>query len=121
MNYVQIAKEVQTLSYTDKLALAQLLIQLARKEEEEKAPAKRAPGVTPTPFTPDLLDYAAAILRKQKPGTVKKLMNSLDAMHQFKGGISDSDKEALVRRLHAQGFLTVTANDRVVYQRAEAA
>lgn len=118
MNYDQIVKEARTLCYRDKLALAQLLIQTARKEEEENKPAKRDPLATPPASKPDTLHYTAAILRKQKPGTVKKLMNSLDAMHQFKGGISDSDKSALLRTLQAQRVLTITANNHIVYQSA---
>jgi hypothetical protein len=36
MTYNELSKEIQQLSYRDKFRLAQLLIQLARKEEEEQ-------------------------------------------------------------------------------------
>ena len=39
MTYNELSKEIQQLSYRDKFRLAQLLIQLARKEEEEQKPA----------------------------------------------------------------------------------
>lgn len=47
MKYEEIAKECENLSYRDKLRLAQLLIQLARKEEEEEYPIQRKPEEKP--------------------------------------------------------------------------
>lgn len=41
MNYDEIADLCEQLGYRDKLRLAQLLIQLARKEEEKKNPQER--------------------------------------------------------------------------------
>ncbi len=41
MKYEAIAKECEELSYRDKFRLAQLLIQLARKQEEEEYPVQR--------------------------------------------------------------------------------
>ncbi len=41
MTYSELAKEIEQLSYRDKFRLAQLLIQLARKEEEEQNPERR--------------------------------------------------------------------------------
>jgi hypothetical protein len=41
MTYNELSKEIQQLSYRDKFRLAQLLIQLARKEEEEQNPQRR--------------------------------------------------------------------------------
>lgn len=38
MNYNELSKQAEQLSYRDKLRLAQLLIQLARKEEEKQNP-----------------------------------------------------------------------------------
>ena len=43
MTYNELSEAEVGLSYRDKLRLAQLLIQLARKEEEEKYPKKQAP------------------------------------------------------------------------------
>ena len=39
MNYEQLEQSARTISYRDKLRLAQLLIQLARREEEQAHPA----------------------------------------------------------------------------------
>ena len=56
MTYNELSKEIQQLNYRDKFRLAQLLIQLARKEEEEQNPQRRQktwspqPGLTQTWF-----------------------------------------------------------------------
>ena len=42
MGYEEISEQAERLGYRDKLRLAQLLIQLARKEEEEHNPENRA-------------------------------------------------------------------------------
>jgi hypothetical protein len=47
LTYRELSREIEKLSYRDKFRLAQLLIQLARKEEEEQNPEqrqKRAPS-----------------------------------------------------------------------------
>ncbi|CAN2042306.1 hypothetical protein GMMP15_750004 [Candidatus Magnetomoraceae bacterium gMMP-15] len=41
LTYQEISKACEVLGYRDKLRLAQLLIQLARKEEEIQNPQKR--------------------------------------------------------------------------------
>jgi hypothetical protein len=49
MTYSELAKEIEQLSYRDKFRLAQQLIQLARKEEEEQNPERRLkPGPSPS-------------------------------------------------------------------------
>lgn len=54
MNYDEIAKLIESLGYRDKLRLAQLLIQLARKEEEGSHPEKRQ-GLSA--ISQDTVDY----------------------------------------------------------------
>ena len=41
MTYDELSRQVEQLSYRNKFRLAQLLIQLARKEEEEAPPGRR--------------------------------------------------------------------------------
>ena len=41
MTYSELSREIEKLSYRDKFRLAQLLIQVARKEEEEQNPEQR--------------------------------------------------------------------------------
>ena len=84
MNYNELSQHVEELSYRDKLRLAQLLIQLARKEEEQKreerntAPPSAPPG-------PELVPYVAARLKKLRPSKKQSLLNSIGAMFQFRG------------------------------------
>ena len=95
MTYSELAKEIEQLSYRDKFRLAQLLIQLARKEEEEQKPEQRQnPGPT-AKLDAELVQYVAGRLRKLKPSKKEALFNSIAAMFQFQGGISDGDKERM--------------------------
>lgn len=90
--YSELSKEVERLSYRDKFRLAQLLIQLARKEEEEQNPEQRPKRAPSARLDPELVQYVADRLRKLKPSKKKPLFNSIAAMFQFQGGISDGDK-----------------------------
>ena len=55
MAYNELSKQAEQLSYRDKLRLAQLLIQLARKEEEEQNPEKRETATASAPSDPELV------------------------------------------------------------------
>jgi len=111
MTYDELSKQAEQLSYRDKFRLAQLLIQLARKEEEEAHPERRQ--ITST-ANPDL-QYVADRVRKSKPSTKDKLMNLIGAMFQFKGGISDRDKEKIFSELHKARHIAVGDNGRIQY------
>jgi hypothetical protein len=52
MTYTERSKEVEKLSYRDEFRLAQPLIQLARKEEEEQNPERRQSGEDVRPSLP---------------------------------------------------------------------
>jgi hypothetical protein len=115
MTYSELAKEIEQLSYRDKFRLAQLLIQLARKEEEEQNPERRQkPGPSPK-LDPELVQYVADRLRKLKPSKKEALFNSIAAMFQFQGGISDGDKERMFSELQKRGHIVVAGNGRVQY------
>lgn len=80
MNYDEIAKLIEPLRYRDKLRLAQLLIQLARKEEEGARPEKRkSQGV----ISQDTIEYVYERLLKLRPTRRPALLNSIGAMYQF--------------------------------------
>jgi hypothetical protein len=98
MTYNELSKEIEQLSYRDKFRLAQLLIQLARKEEEEQNPEQRQTAGASTKFDPELVQYVADRLRKLKPSKKEALFNSIGAMFQFQGGISESDTWSGVRQ-----------------------
>ena len=112
MDYDEIAVLCEQLSYRDKFRLAQLLIQLARKEEEEKKPDGRKPTIKDS-LT---IEYVTERLLKSKPAKKTALLNFIGAMFQFQGGISDSDKEAIVGELQKRKILSIDSNGRVTYR-----
>ncbi len=111
MGYEEIVKLCGQLPYRDKFRLAQLLIQLARKEEEEKSPENRkaAQGELGS------IEYVAERLLKSKPGKKVALLNFIGAMFQFQGGISDKDKETIVAELQKKKWLDIDNSGRVSY------
>jgi hypothetical protein len=115
MTYKEIAIHIETLSYRDKLRLAQLLIQLARKEEEEQNPAKREASVPSNALSPKDIQYVAERLLKLKPTKKTTLLNSIGAMFQFQGGISDADKEKIVTELQRQRHIIIDQKGHVSY------
>jgi hypothetical protein len=115
MTYNEISKQIEQLSYRDKLRLAQLLVQLARKEEEEQNPEQRKATSSTGPTDPELLQYVAERLRKLRPSKKETLLNSIGAMFQFQGGISDDDKEKILSELLKQRKITIDENNRVIY------
>jgi hypothetical protein len=116
MTYNELSKEINELSYRDKFRLAQLLIQLARKEEENQNPEKRqaAPSAK---LDPELIQYVAERLRKLrfKPSKKETLLNSIGAMFQFQGGMSDGDKDRMFSELQKRRYIVLTENGRIQY------
>jgi len=115
MNNNELSKEIEHPSYRDKFRLAQLLIQLARKEEEEQNPEQRQSSGASAKFDPELVQYVADRLRKLKPSKKEGLFNSIGAMFQFQGGISDGDKERIFLELEKQRHIVVGENNRIKY------
>jgi hypothetical protein len=115
--YSELSKEIEQLSYRDKFRLAQLLIQLARKEEEEQNTEHRQKGGPSARLDPDLVQYVADRLQKLKPSKKNSLFNSMAAMFQFQGGLSDGDKERMFSELQKRGHIVVAENGRVQYPR----
>ena len=115
MNYKELSEQAEQLSYRDKLRLAQLLVQLARKEEEEQNPEKRESETTLKLSDPKLVKYVADRIRKLKPSKKDGLLNSIGAMFQFQGGISDSDKEKMFTELVKKHHITVSENNHIHY------
>lgn len=109
MDYDDIELAAREISYRDKLRLAQLMIQLARREEEEANPARRKPS------EPSLAEYAAPRLRKLKPRNRTGLLNSINAMFQFRGGITDADTKVLVRELSRDHGISIDEAGHVLY------
>jgi hypothetical protein len=113
--YDEIAASAEQLSYRDKLRLAQLLIQLARKEEEESHPTKRQSVAPEKAMEPELIEYVASRLKKLKPGKKDAVFNSIGAMFQFQGGVSERDKEQLLAELTRRRLITMDSTGRISY------
>ena len=118
MSYDVIALACEQLSYRDKLRLAQLLIQTARKEEENTNPINRTvpepvKKVKRTPDSPKekiTIEYVIERLLKLRPVRKTSLSNSIKAMFQFQGGISDSDIEKIISELQKLKYIKIEEN-----------
>jgi hypothetical protein len=114
MNYDELANEAVGLSYRDKFRLAQLLIQLARKEEEGQNPEER-PVAPEKENSSKMTEYVAKRIRKLRPAKKDSLLNSISAMFQFQGGISESDRNRVVAELQKKHHIRIEANNHVSY------
>jgi hypothetical protein len=123
MKYDEIVKHCEGLGYRDKLRLTQLLLQTARKEEELQNPqtrknikAGKPKSINEEP-TEDInsIHYVMDRLAKLRPSKKKTLLNSIRAMYQFQGAISEDDQETIIKKLELSKFLKVESNNRVTY------
>ncbi|MCI5208306.1 MAG: hypothetical protein D3910_05830 [Candidatus Electrothrix sp. ATG2] len=122
MNYDEIALVCEKLDYRDKLRLSQLLIQLARKEEENQNPQVRTAtkenkannNVTEGKNEVNSLQYVIDRLLKLRPAKKKTLLNSIKAMYQFQGGVSEKDQEVIIKKLVKKRIIQID-NNRVTY------
>ena len=64
---------------------------------------------------PELVQYVDDRLKKLKPSKKEALLNSIGAMFQFQGGISDADKEKLFSELLKKRHIAVSENNRISY------
>lgn len=123
MEYDEIAKHCESLGYRDKFRLSQILIQLARKEEEIQNPQTRqnikekvTKQISDEPTTDiNSIQYVIDRLAKLRPSKKKSLLNSIAAMYQFQGSISEKDQEMIVQKLEQKKFLNIDKNNRVTY------
>lgn len=123
MKYDELAKHCEILGYRDKLRLSQLLIQFARKEEELQNPQNRSNIIenkektTIEELATDInsIQYVIERLNKLRPSKKKTLMNSIMAMYQFQGAISEDDQETIIDKLEKNKFLKIESNNRVTY------
>ena len=108
MTYDDIVAAAAKLGYRDKLKLAQSLIQQARREEENSSPIE---GNV-------LFEEAGAIaarLKKLQPKSVAAVKNSIAAMYQFRGGVSEADVVAVLPALACHG-VRIDSESRVSYR-----
>ncbi len=84
MEYEEISKLCEQLEYRDKFRLAQLLLQLARKEEELQNPKEL---FTDKQNGKDTIEYVWNRIESLQPKKRKTLINSIGAIFQFQGAI----------------------------------
>jgi len=123
MIYDEITMLCGQLNYRDKLRLAQLLIQSARKEEEKQNPEKRiepknsvvAETKNKTPNDITSIENIVSRILKLKPASRKSLTNSVRSMFQFQGGISELDEKKVISKLQQLKHIKIDSNDKVTY------
>lgn len=119
MSYDEIAGLCEQLGYRDKLRLAQLLIQLARKEEEIQNPQSRIESKPKELSKPqnnlEIVQYVFDRIIKLKPNQRKTLKNSIRAMFQFQGGISDAEQERIIAELQSLKYIKIDTKNKVTY------
>lgn len=104
MTYKEIKDLTLQLSYRDKFRLAQLLVQVGRKEEEEQYVEKvKEENLID-------LDYVSERLLKSRPSKVKSLENFIDAMFQFKGSISEEERSLIIAKLQRKNIIKIEKN-----------
>ena len=108
MTNQEIESLAKSLSYRDKLHLAQTMLQMARKEEEElnSSAAKFAAEF------PNIVER----IRKSKPGKRKSLTSFIKDMFNFRGGITDEEIDGVIKQLQKQEVITIDDTGRVTYQ-----
>ena len=115
MTYDEIAGLCEQLGYRDKLRLAQLLIQLARKEEETQNAQHRIEENQKDFSKPlnssEVVEYVWERLIKLKPTKISSLKNSIAAMFQFQGGISESEQVKIIFQLEKLKYIQIDANN----------
>lgn len=107
MTYSEIEKLAKELPYREKFRLAQAMIQMARKEEEETNVVKNQAAGT--------LDDIKSRILKSKPVKKAALENFVKAMYNFKGGVSDEDLAKIIKQLEKEKFISIDLNNRVTY------
>ena len=129
----------KTLHYTEKLALAQSLIQQARQDLEqitsqlhpcvasEIVKANPATAKTESPNieqpakpqeTPAELSFddIVARLRKLNCKKEKTMMNSIAAMYQFRGGISETDVKKIILKMSMQKIISISETGAITWK-----
>lgn len=114
MAYDEIAALCEQLGYKDKLRLAQLLIQLARKEEETQNPQSQIESYPKDLFKPqnneEEVQSVFEKIVKFKPKTRKRLKNVIRNNCKFKGEISE-----IISELQRLNYIQIDTNNQVKY------
>lgn len=107
MTYQEIESLAKSLSYRDKLYLAQTMLQMARKEEEEQ-------NSSVAKFAAEFPNIVERIL-KSKPVKRKSLSSFIKDMFNFRGGINDDEIDGVINQLQKQNVISIDDAGRVTY------
>lgn len=135
MTKEEILQEAKALHYTEKLALAQSLIQLSRTEleqltsqfqprvappcsqfKETESPAPSSDNSISSQTSELTFEEIVDKLRKLKCKKDKTIINSIMAMHQFRGGISDGDANKIVQKMRLQKIIDIDEKGKVIWR-----
>jgi len=120
MTYDEIVCLCKQLEYKDKLRLVQSLLQMAKEEEELNVQGENSQQASPLSENAEkVIQDVAKRLMKLKPNKRSSLSNSIASMFQFQGGISESDKEAIISELQRLQYIKIDKNDKVKYPRQQ--
>ena len=130
MTKEEILQAAKNLHYTEKLALAQSLIQISRKDIEEiTSQFQPNPAINDTSSIPSAnietakqeqvektkeattelsFEDIVARLRKLNCRKEKTMLNSIAAMHQFRGGISESDSKKIILKMCMKKIISIS-------------
>jgi len=107
MTYQEIESLAKSLSYRDKLHLAQTMLQMARKEEEEQ-------NSSTAKFAAEFPNIVERI-KKSMPAKRKSLSSFIKNMFNFKGGITDEEIDDVINQLQKQKIIVIDDVGRVTY------
>lgn len=107
MTYQEVESLAKSLSYRDKLHLAQTMLQMARKEEEER-------NSSTAKFAAEFPNIVERI-KKSKPAKRKSLSSFIKDMFNFRGGITDEEIDGVVNQLQKQKVIAIDDVGRITY------
>jgi hypothetical protein len=105
MEFDEVVRIVSEWPAKDKMRLSQVLMQLIKQEEDERASQGQG-----TESFADKLDYVIERIKKSKPTKLEALSNFIKAMFNFKGGISEAGIKAIIEALCERKFIAIIEN-----------
>ncbi|MFG0264537.1 MAG: hypothetical protein ACF8AM_05215 [Rhodopirellula sp. JB055] len=89
-----------------------------------KPSPSQTPAVTPSAKATDAksmsraerIQHVKPRLKKLLPKKRETVVNSIETMFQFKGGISRSEVDAVIKALQKSGFFTIANSGKVAYR-----
>lgn len=61
------------------------------------------------------IQYVIDRIAKLRPSKKASLINSIKAMYQFQGGVSEEDQENIINALQKRKFIKIESSNKVIY------